>query len=80
MVSTLVLSVSIVLKYLTAGFVLPLVKITGNGLVWMFLTLPLSPVISTRLSRFSIVQLRFFTFGIVEYFTPRVKARFPVSR
>jgi hypothetical protein len=58
MVSTLVLRVSIVLRYLTVGLVLLLIKVAGNHLARMFLALSLSPVISTQLSRFSIIQLR----------------------
>ena len=68
MVTTLGLGVSVVLQLLAAGLAL-LIKVTGNGLAWMFRALSLSPVISTRISNFPIVQLGFFTFGTVEYFT-----------
>ncbi|GEM_PF-3614936 len=45
-----------VLQLLAAGLAL-LIKVTGNGLAWMFRALSLSPVISTRISNFLIVQL-----------------------
>ena len=56
MVITLVLGVSVVLQLLAVRLAL-LIKVTGNGLAWMFRALSLSPVISIRISNFLIVHL-----------------------
>ena len=62
MVTTLVLGVSVVLQRLAAGLAL-LIKVTGDGLAWMFRALSLSSVISTRISNFLSVLLRPFPSG-----------------
>jgi len=57
MVTTLVLDVPVVLQLLASRLAL-LIKVMGNRLAWMLRALSLSPVISTRISNFPIVQLR----------------------
>jgi len=73
MVTILVLGVSVVLQLLAAGLAL-LIKVTGNGLVWMFRALSLSPVISTRISNFLSVLLRPFPSGNKQ-FRARIDSR-----